>query len=156
VKPESHTVLSTFLHPVTPPLSGIITSVLLLPPPSTWPKAICTCWSSLDMSSYADAFVRCLPPVKKSLVAVVTRLHVHRFVHNLRACWTCGGRNGSITQLPILTMPNDDITHPSPILLDTLRRARSTTAHTKGIFPPITCFRVASNEVRYRRRYDLR
>lgn len=26
------------------------------------------------------------------------------------------GRNGSITQLPILTMPNDDITHPIPDL----------------------------------------
>lgn len=24
------------------------------------------------------------------------------------------GRNGSITQIPILTMPNDDITHPIP------------------------------------------
>lgn len=26
------------------------------------------------------------------------------------------GRKGSITQLPILTMPNDDITHPIPDL----------------------------------------
>lgn len=26
------------------------------------------------------------------------------------------GRNGSITQFPILTMPNDDITHPIPDL----------------------------------------
>jgi ATP synthase alpha/beta family, nucleotide-binding domain len=26
------------------------------------------------------------------------------------------GRRGSITQLPILTMPNDDITHPIPDL----------------------------------------
>jgi hypothetical protein len=26
------------------------------------------------------------------------------------------GKNGSITQLPILTMPNDDITHPIPDL----------------------------------------
>ena len=26
------------------------------------------------------------------------------------------GRAGSITQLPILTMPNDDITHPIPDL----------------------------------------
>ena len=26
------------------------------------------------------------------------------------------GRNGSITQIPILTMPNDDITHPIPDL----------------------------------------
>jgi V-type H+-transporting ATPase subunit B len=26
------------------------------------------------------------------------------------------GRNGSITQIPVLTMPNDDITHPIPDL----------------------------------------
>ena len=26
------------------------------------------------------------------------------------------GRGGSITQIPILTMPNDDITHPIPDL----------------------------------------
>ena len=26
------------------------------------------------------------------------------------------GANGSVTQLPILTMPNDDITHPIPDL----------------------------------------
>ncbi len=26
------------------------------------------------------------------------------------------GVNGSVTQLPILTMPNDDITHPIPDL----------------------------------------
>jgi len=26
------------------------------------------------------------------------------------------GKNGSITQFPILTMPNDDITHPIPDL----------------------------------------
>lgn len=33
--------------------------------------------------------------------------------------WLAGrieGRKGSITQLPILTMPNDDITHPIPDL----------------------------------------
>ena len=29
------------------------------------------------------------------------------------------GRNGSITQIPILTMPNDDITHPIPDLTGT-------------------------------------
>ena len=32
-----------------------------------------------------------------------------------RAGRVCG-KNGSITQLPILTMPNDDITHPIPDL----------------------------------------
>ena len=36
------------------------------------------------------------------------------------------GRNGSITQVPILTMPNNDITHPIPDLGDTSQRDRST------------------------------
>ena len=31
------------------------------------------------------------------------------------------GRNGSITQIPILTMPNDDITHPIPDLTGTCK-----------------------------------
>ena len=35
------------------------------------------------------------------------------------------GANGSVTQLPILTMPNDDITHPIPTLPDTLQKDRS-------------------------------
>lgn len=33
------------------------------------------------------------------------------------------GRKGSITQLPILTMPNDDITHPIPDLTGACRLA---------------------------------
>ena len=33
------------------------------------------------------------------------------------------GRNGSITQIPILTMPNDDITHP--IRFDRLHYGRA-------------------------------
>lgn len=39
------------------------------------------------------------------------------------------GSNGSITQLPILTMPNDDITHPIPDLTGyiTEGQVRSTT-----------------------------
>ena len=36
------------------------------------------------------------------------------------------GANGSITQIPILTMPNDDITHPIPDLTGYITvRARS-------------------------------
>ena len=34
------------------------------------------------------------------------------------------GHNGSVTQIPILTMPNDDITHLSPTLQVTLQRDR--------------------------------
>lgn len=35
------------------------------------------------------------------------------------------GANGSITQIPILTMPNDDITHPIPDLTGILESPKS-------------------------------
>merc|ERR1712111_234348 len=50
------------------------------------------------------------------------------------------GRNGSITQLPILTMPNDDITHPIPDLTGYITEGQiylDRQLDTKGIFPPI-------------------
>ena len=50
------------------------------------------------------------------------------------------GRNGSITQLPILTMPNDDITHPIPDLTGYITEGQiylDRQLHNKEIFPPI-------------------
>ncbi|KAH8085518.1 hypothetical protein JL720_7504 [Aureococcus anophagefferens] len=50
------------------------------------------------------------------------------------------GRNGSITQLPILTMPNDDITHPIPDLTGYITEGQiylDRQMHNKEIFPPI-------------------
>ena len=50
------------------------------------------------------------------------------------------GRNGSITQIPILTMPNDDITHPIPDLSGYITEGQiviSRELHQKGIYPPI-------------------
>ena len=50
------------------------------------------------------------------------------------------GRNGSITQIPILTMPNDDITHPIPDLTGYITEGQiylDRQLHTKNIFPPI-------------------
>ena len=41
------------------------------------------------------------------------------------------GVNGSVTQLPILTMPNDDITHPIPDLTGYITEDRS---YLTGIF----------------------
>ena len=35
------------------------------------------------------------------------------------------GRTGSVTQVPVLTMPNDDITHPIPISPATSPRDRN-------------------------------
>ena len=50
------------------------------------------------------------------------------------------GSNGSITQLPILTMPNDDITHPVPDLTGYITEGQivlSRTLFQQGIYPPI-------------------
>ena len=49
-------------------------------------------------------------------------------------------REGSITQIPILTMPNDDITHPIPDLTGYITEGQivlSRDLHQKGIYPPI-------------------
>ncbi len=50
------------------------------------------------------------------------------------------GRKGSITQLPILTMPGDDITHPIPDLTGYITEGQivlSRVLHAKGIYPPV-------------------
>ncbi|NQU83049.1 MAG: V-type ATP synthase subunit B [Parcubacteria group bacterium] len=50
------------------------------------------------------------------------------------------GKEGSITQIPILTMPEDDITHPIPDLSGYITEGQillSRELHNKGIFPPI-------------------
>ncbi len=50
------------------------------------------------------------------------------------------GSEGSITQIPILTMPNDDITHPIPDLTGYITEGQivlSRSLHQKGIYPPV-------------------
>ena len=50
------------------------------------------------------------------------------------------GRGGSVTQLPIVTMPDDDITHPIPDLTGYITEGQivlSRALHGQGIFPPI-------------------
>ncbi|KJK76280.1 V-type proton ATPase subunit B [Metarhizium anisopliae BRIP 53293] len=50
------------------------------------------------------------------------------------------GRKGSITQLPILTMPNNDITHPIPDLTGYITEGQifiDQSLHNRGIYPPI-------------------
>ena len=50
------------------------------------------------------------------------------------------GKKGSITQIPILTMPDDDITHPIPDLTGYITEGQivlSRELHNKGIYPPI-------------------
>jgi len=50
------------------------------------------------------------------------------------------GKPGSVTQLPVLTMPDDDITHPIPDLTGYITEGRvvlSRELHRRGVFPPI-------------------
>jgi len=50
------------------------------------------------------------------------------------------GLKGSVTQIPILTMPGDDITHPIPDLTGYITEGQivvSRELHRKGIYPPI-------------------
>lgn len=50
------------------------------------------------------------------------------------------GSEGSITQIPILSMPNDDITHPIPDLTGYITEGQivlTREMHQKGIYPPI-------------------
>ena len=49
------------------------------------------------------------------------------------------GKSGSVTQIPILTMPGDDITHPIPDLTGYITEGQIVVArdlHRKGIYPP--------------------
>jgi V/A-type H+-transporting ATPase subunit B len=50
------------------------------------------------------------------------------------------GLNGSVTLLPVVTMPEDDITHPIPDLTGYITEGQivlSREQHQRGIFPPV-------------------
>lgn len=50
------------------------------------------------------------------------------------------GKNGSITQIPVLTMPEDDKTHPIPDLTGYITEGQIIilrTLHAQGIYPPV-------------------
>lgn len=50
------------------------------------------------------------------------------------------GRKGTVTQMPVLTMPGDDITHPIPDLTGYITEGQivlSRELHNRGIYPPI-------------------
>ena len=51
------------------------------------------------------------------------------------------GKKGSVTQIPILTMPNDDITHPIPDLTGYITEGQITldrSLDSMGIYPPVS------------------
>src|SRR5574341_1737194 len=57
------------------------------------------------------------------------------------------GKKGSITQIPILTMPDDDITHPIPDLTGYITEGQivlSRQLHRIGVYPPVDAPRCLS------------
>ena len=66
------------------------------------------------------------------------------------------GAEGSVTQLPILTMPNDDITHPIPDLTGYITEGQivlDRNLNGQTIYPPISVFAIAfSSDERWNRR----
>ncbi|DAZ94711.1 TPA: hypothetical protein N0F65_012664 [Lagenidium giganteum] len=94
-----------------------------------------------DMSSYADA----LREVSAAREEVPGRRGYPGYMYTdlstiYERAGRVSGRNGSITQLPILTMPNDDITHPIPDLTGYITEGQiyvDRQLHNRQIFPPI-------------------
>merc|ERR1712159_146128 len=94
-----------------------------------------------DMSSYADA----LREVSAAREEVPGRRGYPGYMYTDLAtiyerAGRIKGRKGSITQLPILTMPNDDITHPIPDLTGYITEGQiyvDRQLHNRQIYPPI-------------------
>lgn len=94
-----------------------------------------------DMSAYADA----LKEISAAREEVPGRRSYPGYMYtDLSTIYERAGRvqgkNGSITQFPILTMPNDDITHPIPDLTGYITEGQiylDRQLHNKHIYPPI-------------------
>merc|ERR1712048_102097 len=94
-----------------------------------------------DMSSYAEA----LREVSAAREEVPGRRGFPGYMYTDLAtiyerAGRCAGRNGSITQIPILTMPNDDITHPIPDLTGYITEGQiyvDRQLHNRQVYPPI-------------------
>lgn len=94
-----------------------------------------------DMSSYADA----LREVSAAREEVPGRRGYPGYLYTDLAtlyerAGRVEGRNGSITQLPVLTMPNDDITHPIPDLTGYITEGQifiDRSLYNNEIYPPI-------------------
>ncbi|NP_001090361.1 ATPase H+ transporting V1 subunit B1 L homeolog [Xenopus laevis] len=94
-----------------------------------------------DMSSYAEA----LREVSAAREEVPGRRGFPGYMYTDLAtiyerAGRVEGRSGSITQIPILTMPNDDITHPIPDLTGFITEGQiyvDRQLHNRQIYPPI-------------------
>jgi V/A-type H+-transporting ATPase subunit B len=94
-----------------------------------------------DMTSYAEA----VREISSSRGEIPSRKGYPGYLYSdLASIYERAGklkdREGSITQIPILTMPNDDITHPVPDLTGYITEGQIVLDRAltqKGIYPPV-------------------
>lgn len=94
-----------------------------------------------DMTSFAEA----MREVSSSKGEIPSRKGYPGYLYSELACiyeraGIVKGASGSVTQIPILTMPNDDITHPIPDLTGYITEGQivlERSLHQKNVYPPI-------------------
>lgn len=94
-----------------------------------------------DMTSFAEA----LREISSSKGEIPSRKGYPGYLYSELAtiyerAGIVAGRPGSVTQIPILTMPNDDITHPIPDLTGYITEGQivlDRALHQQNIYPPI-------------------
>ena len=94
-----------------------------------------------DMTAYAEA----LREISSALGEIPSRKGYPGYMYSdLASLYERAGiiknKSGSLTQLPILTMPNQDITHPIPDLTGYITEGQIVldhALHRQGIYPPI-------------------
>lgn len=95
-----------------------------------------------DMTSYAEA----LREISSAQNEIPSRKGFPGYLYSdLASIYERAGiikdRNGSVTQIPILSMPNDDITHPIPDLTGYITEGQivlDRTLYQQGIYPPVS------------------
>lgn len=95
-----------------------------------------------DMTSYAEA----MREVSSSKGEIPSRKGYPGYLYSDLAslyerAGILKGKKGSVTQIPILTMPNDDITHPIPDLTGYITEGQivlDRSLYQKGVYPPIS------------------
>ncbi|HKL99016.1 MAG TPA: V-type ATP synthase subunit B [Mobilitalea sp.] len=95
-----------------------------------------------DMTSFAEA----LREVSSSKGEIPSRKGYPGYLYSELAtiyerAGIVSGGTGSVTQIPILTMPNDDITHPIPDLTGYITEGQivlDRTLHQQAVYPPIS------------------
>lgn len=94
-----------------------------------------------DMTSFAEA----MREVSSSKGEIPSRKGYPGYLYSELAtiyerAGIVAGKNGSVTQIPILSMPNDDITHPIPDLTGYITEGQivlERSLHQKAVYPPI-------------------